>query len=121
MGMTRWLYGAIALLILLVILFGLILFWNHSRLAAVRGGAAISASQAGAAAASGKAATNIVMNEADAEEDTNARTIRSDQAIRNSAGAKQDIGHDVHDAGLAGLCASATYHSDPKCMQHPGP
>jgi hypothetical protein len=117
MTLTRIAIAAAAILLLLAFL------WlnqcSETRQARTR--ADLAKGQAGAAMESGRDAANTAGNRAAADARIDAQTKEITDVIRNAEGADAPVAAGVRDAGLAGLCRSASYRNDPRCVQHARP
>ncbi len=108
-------------MIAVICLFGVVLYITGAltRGATAEAEAKLSASQVGAAQASGRDAVNTVASAAASEAAIDAITLENDRAIRSAPGAAAPVDPALSAAAMRGLCRRAAYSRDPRCVLYP--
>jgi hypothetical protein len=104
--------GALGLLLVLAILFG-VRQCDERRSQAAQ--SKVERSQADAASNSAADAIGTVANAGEREAASEDLTRSNDRTIRNAPGANQTVDPRAADAGLRALCLRRAYSADPKC------
>lgn len=111
----------VAVLFLIMVIFGLYLLGERERDAARAVGAKIETSRTGALIESAKEAAAINDAARDAADDNEAKAREAEHAIQNAPGADLRLDPALNRTGRRGLCNSPSYADSPACaVQQPG-